>query len=146
MPIALSDLSNQFVSYYHEGIIYSGNETEKGDLLFLILTETGYQPTRVVFVDDKEDSLKISENAVISLGLPFKGFVYEKTQRDHQDFDSMISTLQLEWLLFKNIILSDAEAAEIKNSLFQNVDPDAYFLELIDRIRDEVITEVPPLL
>ena len=139
LPIALSDLTDQFPSYYHEGIVYAGNEIEKGELLSLILNQTGYQPSSIVFVDDKEDSLKISETAVGNLNIPFQGFVYEKTQKDHQDFDPMIATLQLEWLLFKNIIISDAEASEIKNTYYQNIDPEVYFLELMDRIKADVI-------
>lgn len=137
LPIALSGLTDLFPSYYHEGIIYAGNEIEKGELLSLILNQTGYNPSSIVFVDDKEDSLKISESAIASLNIPFKGFVYEKTLQDHLDFDPMIATLQLEWLLFKNLIISDAEAAEIKNTHYQNIDPEIYFFELMDRISQQ---------
>jgi uncharacterized protein DUF2608 len=138
IPQALVALSDLFPSYYHDGIVYSGNEIEKGELLATILKETGYQPSSVVFVDDKEDSLKISENAVEQLNIPFKGFVYEKTLQDHTDFDPVISTIQLEWLFFKDTILSDDDAIEIKSTLYQDIDPEVYLADVVMAIQSAI--------
>ncbi|NGX47301.1 MAG: hypothetical protein K1000chlam3_00674 [Chlamydiae bacterium] len=63
----------------------------------------------------------------------FKGFAYSRTEKDHADFDPMIAHIQLDWLLSKNIILSDEMAREIKESEFQGVDEECYFKEILAR-------------
>lgn len=134
LPDSFQTLSSSFAAYYHNGIFYAGNSIEKGTFLAMILKETGYRPDLIIFIDDKEDSLQTVDKAMQSLGIPFLGVAYHKTTQDHVDFDPMIANIQLDWLIFKNVILTDVQAAKIKSEQFSGVDPEAYFSDLINRI------------
>lgn len=127
----LSQLPKLFGDYFHEGIIYAGNSQEKGQLLLEIFEKTGYTPAKVIFIDDKADSLKEVENTLQALNIPFVGFVYSKTAVDHASFDPQIANIQLDWFLKNSTVLSDQEAAEIKQKGEINPDPDAYLQEIV---------------
>ena len=86
-----------------------------------------------MFIDDKIDSLQTVDAAMEEMGIPFQGFAYNKTAKDHKDFDPMIANIQMEWLVFNQKLLSDEEAAQIKAEQFKGVNADDYFRQLIDR-------------
>lgn len=119
-----------FLSHYRNGIFYS-EHMEKGDFLKELLTDSGYTPSSVIFVDDKLDSLISLEMALNELNIPFYGFWYTKTKQDRQNFSPMISHIQLQALINDNIILSDEEAQKSIDLEYSNVDPDTFFQELI---------------
>lgn len=129
----LALLPQLFSDYFHAGIIYAGNTLDKGELLRCMLEKTGYRPAKIVFVDDKADSLVSVERALSGLNIQFVGYAYSRTSKDHKDFDPMVANIQLDRLLSTGQVLSDAEALEIKNELFQDVDPDQYLQTLIQR-------------
>lgn len=129
----LSSLPLLFPELYHEGIVYATNTREKDELILEILEKTGYRPANVVFVDDKIDSLKSVEKALDAMSIPFVGYAYSKTSKDHADFDPFVANIQLDWLITYGVILSDGEALEIKNAQFLNVNLDAYFDEVISK-------------
>ncbi len=126
----LAQLPVMFNDYFHEGIIYAGNTNEKGQLLREIFEKTGYFPSKVVFVDDKADSLKEVETTLQSLNIPFVGYVYSRTAQDHASFDPQIANIQLDWLLRNSTVLSDQEAEQIKLKGEVNPEPDAYIQEI----------------
>lgn len=130
-----------FSPYFHHGIIYA-NHMEKGDFLKQLLQETGYVPSKVVFVDDKRDSLEGVERALQELGIPFAGFWYTKTASDHKGFSAMISHVQLQSLVFDGILLSDEEAAKIVNESYQGVNPDTLFFEILERLDIDSLNRV----
>lgn len=99
LPSALTSLPEVFAPFYHAGIIYAGNSTDKGQLLRDILMTTGYRPSRIVYVDDKLDSLEEMESQMHHLDIPFVGYVYNKTAGDHANFDPLIALVQLDILL-----------------------------------------------
>jgi hypothetical protein len=134
LPEELKILEDSFSESYHKGIIYSGNTLEKSDLLGSILVQSNYHPSKIIFVDDKIDSLTGVEESLNTLGIPFVGIAYNKTKIDHQNFDPMVATIQLEWLMFHEKLLSDEEAVQIKEEQFSGVDPEAYFQSLMERI------------
>ncbi|MGZ3632803.1 MAG: DUF2608 domain-containing protein [Parachlamydiaceae bacterium] len=134
LPPELKNLSIAFSNYYHDGIIYAGNTLEKGALLEEILDTTNYRPSKIIFVDDKIDSLQGIEEALECLHIPFIGLAYEKTKISHQNFDPMIATIQLEWLMLNQRLLSDEEALRLKNDMFSDIDPENYFRSLIDHL------------
>lgn len=136
LPPQLSSLQTLFSDYYHEGIIYTTNSLDKGELLQHILNATGYMPPKIVFVDDKAPSLKEVETALEKTPIEFIGFAYERTSRDHASFDPMIANIQLDWLITYGQVLSDDEATQIKNEQFANVSPDDYLMVLVQKWND----------
>ncbi len=127
----LSQLPVLFGDYFHNGIIYAGNSQEKGEFLKEIFTQTGYLPSKIIFIDDKIDSLKEVENTLQSLNIPFVGYAYSRTSQKHAGFDPQIANIQLDWLLKNHIILSDHEAVEIKSKQDVNPDPEASLQEIV---------------
>lgn len=112
LPEAFVKLGEEMADYYHAGIIYATNGIEKGDMLRRMLTVTGYRPSKIVFIDDKADSLKTVEKTLEELGIPFQGFAYGRTAENHKDFDQSVANVQLMYLLTGRV-LSDAEATDI---------------------------------
>lgn len=124
---------NPFLEHSRNGIFYS-NHMEKGHFLKLLLSDSGYKPSSVVFIDDKRDSLEIVEAAMKELGIPFHGFWYTRTQQDRKNFSPMVAHLQLQAMLDKKKIPSDQEAQIIIDAQYQDVDPDAFFKDLLSNL------------
>ena len=133
LPPSLANLDLEFQDYFHAGIIYATNSFEKGEILAKFLETTDYRPSKIVFVDDKADSLKIVEEAMNALGISFTGYAYSRTAVDHAKFNPMIAHIQLEWLLSNGQVLSDEEAKQIKEEQFSQTDPEDYFQEVMKK-------------
>lgn len=129
LPEEFSGLVAKFGPSYGRGILYATHH-EKDELLTAVLQETHYHPAKVVFVDDKRDSLEAVDVAMKKLGIPFVGYWYRRTAELHRDFNPMIAHIQLETLLSKDILLSDDEAAALLNPAQK---ADAYFIDLLNR-------------
>lgn len=138
-PLEWAKLNAILPDYYHNGIIYSTNTYDKGEMLTLIFEKIGYRPEKVVFVDDKADSLKEVETAMKTLNIPFAGFNYDRTAKEHAQFDPMIANIQLDYLISRGTVLSDVEAKQIKDQQFANTDPDAYFEKVISKWRSKAL-------
>jgi hypothetical protein len=124
-------LQSMFADNFHAGVIYATNSKDKGELLLDMLKKTGYCPSKIIFVDDKRDSLVAVEKDLSQLNVPFVGYAYSRTAQDHAQFDPFIANIQLAWLIIHGKVLSDAEAKKIKEERFQNVDLEQYFKEVI---------------
>lgn len=133
IPPQLSEMAIMFADFFHHGIIYTTNSVNKGELLQKILEKTGYRPSKIVLVDDKLDSLNSVESAMKKFGIEFIGFAYLRTAKEHVNFDPVVANIQLDCLMTKGIILSDDEAAQIKVERFTDVNPDAYFIEIVQK-------------
>lgn len=131
LPSNLAQLDSIFGDYYHAGIIYATNSYEKGEMLTKLVELTHYLPNKIIFVDDKADSLKTVEKAANEMKIPFTGYAYSRTSKQHANFDPMIAHIQLDWLVSYGKLLSDQEAAKIKEEQFAEGDPEAYFLQII---------------
>jgi hypothetical protein len=127
----LSMLPELFGEYFHNGIIYAGNSQNKGELLKQIIETTGYLPSKVIYVDDKEDSLKEVEKAVESINIPFVGYVYSKTAQNHQNFDPQIANIELWWFLRYDTILTDQDAEQIKANGEVESDPETFLQKIV---------------
>lgn len=119
-----------YLAHYRNGIYYS-DDMEKGEFLKTLVETTGYCPKNIILVDDKRDSLEDVEAALAPTEIPFTGFWYTRTKQDHAGFKPMVATLQLEHLIKTGLILSEAEAEELAATTYADVDPDAYFLQLV---------------
>lgn len=133
LPQELYNIEQHFADYFHAGIIYTTNTLDKGDLLTQIFEKMKYKPQKIVFVDDKEESLRDVEEDMTRLGIEFVGFSYSRTAKEHESFDPMIAHIQLEALLDESKILSDQEAAEILEERYRDVDPETYFIQIIEK-------------
>lgn len=133
LPFDMASLNSVFDNYYHAGIIYATNAYEKGEMLVKFTQATHYQPSNIIFVDDKIDSLQTVEEAAKQLGIPFTGYAYSRTSKDHAKFDPMIAHIQLDWLISYNQILSDQEAEQIKKDQFMDVNSEDYFFTLMEK-------------
>lgn len=71
------DLSQQNPAFYQNGIIFSGNN-DKGCVLCAFFDRTGYQPDKIIFVDDKESNIASVERAVEKRGIQFIGIRYSR--------------------------------------------------------------------
>lgn len=129
----LTKLNFYFKDYFHSGIIYATNSIEKGRMLSKLMATACYAPSKVVFVDDKADSLESVETAMQELRIPFTGFAYARTVKEHANFDPMVAHIQLDWLISYGKILSDAEALQIKEEMFKDADPEAYFAGILQK-------------
>ena len=133
LPKELDDIEQHFAEYFHEGIFYTTNNLDKGQLLTHVFEKMNYKPQKIVFVDDKEESLRNVEEEMDRLGIEFVGFAYNCTAKQHAAFDPMIAHIQLETLLDKAIIINDQEASEIWQERDKPIDPEQYFLKIIEK-------------
>lgn len=124
---------------FMDGIIFASH-IEKGLLLEKLLIERAYHPSAIIFVDDKMKNVQSMEAAAESLGVPFIGFWYKRAELNNEDFDPVITTLQLRELVTNQNILSDEDAKALI-SQEEGLEPDRLFEELIDRIYSLVVTE-----
>ncbi len=80
-PTALStkifDLSLQHPASYQQGIIFCGNNN-KGSVLCAFLDRIGYQPDKIIYVDDKEGNLKAVEQMLETRAIEFVGIRYSQ--------------------------------------------------------------------
>jgi hypothetical protein len=129
----LSILPEVFADFYHAGVIYTTNTRDKGELLREILETTGYRPSKIIFVDDKVDSLVSVETTLDSLGIPFVGYAYSKTTEDHGNFDPLIANIQLDWLISQGQVLTDDQAMQIKDEQHSTTDLIPYFEEVVGK-------------
>ncbi|MBA3817112.1 MAG: DUF2608 domain-containing protein [Parachlamydiaceae bacterium] len=129
----LALLPSLFEDFYHSGIIYGTNIREKDELLLEILQKSDFRPSKIVFVDDKIDSLISMEAALNNLNIPFVGYAYSKTKQNHASFNPLIANIQLDWLITYGQVLTDKEAIKIMNEKFFNIDLNQYFNEVIGK-------------
>jgi hypothetical protein len=139
LPAELADLDQVLAEHYHGGIFYTGNSVDKGDFLKTLMQITGYRPPKIVFIDDKVESLKSLEARVQELNIPFTGVAYNKTSLDHQKFDLMLAHIQLSWLILAEYVFSDEDAMMIKIETQVGVNPEQHFSDLITSIDFEYL-------
>lgn len=132
LPKNFAAINEKFPEYFHNGVVYTTNTLDKGELLQKMLNETDYRPAHVILVDDKQDGLESVEAAMKTFGIPFSGFLYKRTAEDRKNFDLMASNIQFEMLLFHDLLIDDQDALEIKNGPLSEVDADEYFMQIID--------------
>lgn len=127
----LALLPEFFSDFYHSGVIYATNTRDKGELLLEILEKTGYRPSKIIFVDDKVDSLISVQSTLSHLNIPFMGYAYTKTVEDHANFDPLVANIQLDWLISEGKVLTDEEAINKKDECYSDANLDQYFDEVI---------------
>lgn len=125
LQIGVDPHTAQFFSY---GIIFTGYQ-KKGPFLKSFLENLDLHPHKIVFVDDNKKQMESVESVVKSMGIPFKGFRYNKLDKFHEKFDPLIANIQLEALLTCDLLLSDEAAKKIAKS--NSHVPTDYFLDFL---------------
>ena len=75
IPLIFDDLTSYRGNYssYLKGILFvNGTTVSKGEAFLSFLEKTGFYPSRVVFIDDREDNLKSLEAAIQKLDKPIE--------------------------------------------------------------------------
>lgn len=76
---------------FMEGVLFvNGTVTSKGEALLAFLRKISFYPTKIIFIDDREDNLRSVEDAVNNLDKPivFKGIHFTGAQAYPSDFIS----------------------------------------------------------
>jgi hypothetical protein len=97
---------------YRKGILFTAG-APKGESLLKLLDAVGYQPTHILFINDKETHLKDVEKAVIAKGLAFTGLRYSYCDQRVAAFSGEIADIQWKHSTFEHI-LSDEEAVDMQ--------------------------------
>lgn len=117
---------------YADGVFFAYPIESKGELVLDLFENTTCRPNKVIFVDDKLTHVMDVDKALDKLHIPAKCYFYAYIDL-HRFFDPMVAHIQLQKLVFENLLLSDEEAATLKKN-YRHVDPDSFFLELVDKI------------
>lgn len=131
LPPEWASLDRDFSAYFHDGIIYTTNTLEKGELLASMLTSAHYAPSKIILVDDKVDSLKSVENSLEKLAIPFVGLAYS---RPHPPFDPCTAHVQLIFWMMMGELLSDQEAFFAGLNYYPDMEPESFFKALVDLV------------
>lgn len=127
-------------SFYYDGIIFA-RHIPKGELLDKLSINMNYIPQLIIFVDDRLEQIESVDAALEALGIPSFCCWYCRSALDRNDFNPLVSTIQLEYLLHRNTYLSDEDAAKLANES-PNINPEAHLKEILNVIDREQIRPV----
>lgn len=96
---------------YRNGIIFSSG-TPKGPALAKVLSESGFHPEHVIFINDKHTHLVDVETTIEQLNIPFTGLRYSYSDERIKNYNPAIAKIQFENSSF-NRLMSDDQAHEI---------------------------------
>lgn len=107
LPIVFDNLSSYRGNYstYLDGVLFvNGSTVSKGDAFLSFLEKSGFSPSKVIFVDDREDNLKSLEAAIqrLNCSIEYHGFHYLGAQKypseiiSEEEFESRWQKLLLQ--------------------------------------------------
>lgn len=134
IPAELKSLEQK---YFYQGIIFA-EHIKKGDLLKHLLKDLNYHPSVILFADDKLDQVQSVEAALKESGIPFIGFWYRRSEVDRKNFDPRIANIQLESLLLRGEVVSDAEAAKLLPT--DSYDPSLHLKDILQSLDIQRLT------
>ncbi len=115
---------------FHNGVFYTDPYT-KGDFIDKILQETGYQPKKVIIVDDKWHELQSAHEKLTEAGIPHLCALYQRAEKERKNFNPLVAMLQLESLFEKGVSLLENEAIEKAKS--EKTTADELFKKLVEK-------------
>ncbi|MDR1596037.1 MAG: DUF2608 domain-containing protein [Puniceicoccales bacterium] len=97
---------------YSSGIVCSG-EIPKGESFTAFVKYSGIKPARVIFIDDKDDTIENVEMACQALAIEFVGIRYLEADKIVSDvpFSEKMYDYQLATVTRKNVWVPDSDAA-----------------------------------
>lgn len=117
---------------YYEGVFFANTEA-KGDYLRKILhtiAQTSEMPTKIICIDDKLSQIESLVSVLKEFDVDYQGYWYCGTDEKAKKFHPMVTNIQLEKLLFQDLIITDEEAELIVQSMSE-VNAALYFKDLI---------------
>lgn len=93
----------------HQGVIFCAGGTSKGMCFQKVIEGLRYRPSRLVFIDDKQEYLEAVKPVCEALGIQFIGLRYAYMDARKAQFNEHILNLQKE--VFEHPFLSDDEAS-----------------------------------
>ena len=115
---------------FHNGVFYTDPYT-KGDFIDKIFQDTGYQPKKVVVVDDKWHELKSIEEKLTEAGIAHVCVLYQRAEKERKNFNPLVAMLQLESLFEKGVALLEHEA--IEKAKTEKTTADELFKKLVEK-------------
>lgn len=80
------DLSITYLAKFSEGIIFSGSN-DKGQMLFAFLDAVKYNPSKIIFIDDKLKHVKSVEKEVEKHGISYVGIRFSLQDKKKEELD-----------------------------------------------------------
>ncbi len=115
---------------FHNGVFYTGPYT-KGAFIDKILQETGYQPKKVIVVDDKWNELQSVHEKLTEAGIPHVCVLYQRAEKERKNFNPLVAMLQLESLFETGVPLLEDEAIEKAKS--ETATADELFKKFVEK-------------
>ncbi|MBS0652780.1 MAG: DUF2608 domain-containing protein [Verrucomicrobia bacterium] len=116
-------------STFYNGIFLT-NGIKKATFLRDVFLKTGYLPSKVIFVDDKEDEVKAMKQMLDSMGIRNACFVYTRAANECKEFNPVAAAIQLEAFYEGKVIPSEEEAKAAAKEMAVD-DPNEYFKQII---------------
>lgn len=103
---------NGYYPLFKNGVLFT-NRQIKGEILTLFLKRLGWQPDKILFMDDSIEQLKSVEVAANALNIEFMGFHYITDKTRPYELDEKLCEFQFQNLIEKEIWLSDTEGRNL---------------------------------
>lgn len=104
---------NRHCILYRKGILFTSG-MPKGECLFALCEKIGYEPKRIVFINDKTSHLEDVQSSAETRGIEFIGLRYGFSDQRKEAFRSEIADYQFAHSTFQHL-LSDEEAKSMMN-------------------------------
>jgi hypothetical protein len=127
------ELQNADPRLFHNGVFYTDPYT-KGEFIDKILQDTGYQPKKVIIVDDKWDQIQSAHEKLTEAGIFHICVLYQRAEKERKNFNPLVAMLQLESLLENGVSLLENEAIEKAKS--EKITADEIFKKLVGKYRN----------
>jgi hypothetical protein len=124
------ELKNADPQLFHNGVFYTDPYT-KGGFVEKILDETGYQPKKIVVVDDQFHQLLSLDEKLNEAGIDHICVLYQKAEKERKNFNPLVALLQLESLFEKGFPLYEDEA--IEKAKVADTTADELFKKLVEK-------------
>ncbi len=98
---------------FSKGILSNAGVFSKGDVLRAFFDAIGWQPTRVIFYDDRMDNLDSVQQALYPLNIGFQGFLYTGFKKLPAFFDKDIAEYQVKHLIKHERWISGKKAKQL---------------------------------
>ena len=115
---------------FHNGVFYTDPYTQ-GGFIEKILDETGYQPKKIVIVDDQVHQLLSADEKLTEAGIDHVCFLYQKAEKERKNFNPLVALLQLESLFENGVPLYEDEA--IEKAKVADTTADELFKKLVEK-------------
>lgn len=128
-----------------DGLMFTSNSS-KLDFIVNAINASGFNPSRIVFIDDKKNAVEEVEKAVKKLNegrVKKIDFVGYHLQRPVERLDAVVTNIQLERLLFNEEIITGKAAVDAANAMKEElanegVQAEQFGIESLKRLLERI--------